>query len=465
MRTYYWYLTAYLKKHGKIVLLSVVLAIAFFSILIPVLVNRFGQKPRLYVGLVGDFSLSSLPPVVQHQISRGLTTIATDGSAAPDIAERWTIEDEGRTYRFVIKKNLVWQDGTPFKPEDITYNFQGVEIITTPNDIVFKLPDAFVPFPNIVSQPILKIEESPYLFFFKQPKIFGLGEYRMISFKRNGERLNQLIIENNTQTLVYRFYLTEDDALLGFKRGEVDQILDISSPQDLATWPTVTVKKTLHTDRYLAVFLNNNFFPKNIRQALAYSLQKAPDSERALGPINPQSWAYLPGGKSYAFDQERALERLLDVPPQQPLNIELTTTVTFQAEAESIKQQWEELGRQAVVACQNKKEITDKAICANSAIAVTIRINNFPDTSSFQALLIGQESPPDPDQYYLWHSSQSTNFSQYKNTRIDSLLEKGRQTVDKNERLAIYQEFQQFFLEDVPAIFLRYLESYDVVRK
>jgi ABC-type transport system substrate-binding protein len=43
-------------------------------------------------------------------------------------------------------------------------------------------------------------------------------------------------------------------------------------------------------------------------------------------------------------------------------------------------------------------------------------------------------------------------------------LEKGRQTLDKKERTDIYQEFQQFFLEDTPAIFLRYLYSYDIKR-
>ena len=78
---------------------------------------------------------------------------------------------------------------------------------------------------------------------------------------------------------------------------------------------------------------------------------------------------------------------------------------------------------------------------------------------------MGQESPPDPDQYFLWHSEQPTNFTRYKNTRIDSLLEKGRKTLDQQERTTIYQEFQQFLLEDPPAIFLRHLQSFELQRK
>ena len=77
---------------------------------------------------------------------------------------------------------------------------------------------------------------------------------------------------------------------------------------------------------------------------------------------------------------------------------------------------------------------------------------------------MGQEIPVDPDQYFLWHSDQSTNFTNYQNTRIDSLLEKGRQTIDQNKRKEVYQEFQQFMLEDPPAIFLRHLFSFDVKR-
>jgi ABC-type transport system substrate-binding protein len=91
-------------------------------------------------------------------------------------------------------------------------------------------------------------------------------------------------------------------------------------------------------------------------------------------------------------------------------------------------------------------------------------VSNFPDTNNYQLLLIGQESSIDPDQYFMWHSAQPTNFTRYKNTRIDSLLERGPQETDVTERRAIYQEFQQFLLEDPPAIFLRYLNNYSLAR-
>lgn len=467
MRTYYWYFTTYIRKHGAVVLLSVAAAIVFFSLSIPFLVKIIDRKPTHYIGLVGDVTLGTLPLSVQNQLSQGLTKLEKNGQPTAGLAERWTVEDNGQTFRFILKKNLRWQDGQVITPESLPYRFDNVESITTANDIVFKLPDAYVAFPTVVSQPALKIESKRYWFFFRRPMLIGSGAYRLTDYKQNGQRVIEATIESPTERLIYRFYLTESEAILGFKHGEVDVLPDLSAKYDIADWPNVTVTPQLHPERYLAVFFNNEnpLFTKNVRQALSYAVPKPDSSIRAIGPINPQSWVYFEGSKSYDYDTNKAMERMLAEPPQQPLQLELTTTTTFQDEAEKIKRAWEEFGQQAVAACQANTDIKNKSVCPNMSITLTLRINNFPDTSNFQVLLIGLESPTDPDQYYLWHSEQNTNFTRYKNTRIDSLLERGRKTQDTTERRAIYQEFQQFFSEDAPAIFLRYLESYEVRRK
>ncbi|MFZ1721254.1 MAG: hypothetical protein WAU07_01995, partial [Microgenomates group bacterium] len=197
----------------------------------------------------------------------------------------------------------------------------------------------------------------------------------------------------------------------------------------------------------------------------SYATEKPDGERRRYGPIDPDSWAYLTGVKTYDYDLERGIERILDELPAQPLNVTLTTTSLFEGEAEAFKQQWESFGREAYQRCLSSGSIDDKSFCPNVQISITIKVTNFPDTSDFELLLIGQETPADPDQYHLWHSEQSTNFTGYKNIRIDSLLENGRQIFDQRERTEQYQEFQQFFLEDAPAIFVRHLETYSVTRK
>ena len=70
----------------------------------------------------------------------------------------------------------------------------------------------------------------------------------------------------------------------------------------------------------------------------------------------------------------------------------------------------------------------------------------------------------DPDQYTLWHSGQMNNITNYKNLRIDKLLEDGRQTVDIQSRIKIYADFQKYLLDDAPATFLYFPDIYTVTR-
>lgn len=469
MRKYYWYLTAFVKKYGLLFLITLILGILLFSFVIPWAVKELRSQQAHYLGLVGQYSLERLPDQIANQLSVGLTSLNPDGSVAPLLAERWSIEQEGGAYRFAIREGLRWQDGEEFKTEEVNYRLPAVEIITTPRDIVFRLPTPFSPFPSILTTPLFKPGKLQHWRFFNRPTVIGLNSAHIVDYRTRlaSNILEEITIQDGNERWVYRFYLSEAEAINAFKRGEVDSVPNLAKIWPIMEWPQTITTARLHPDQYSAIFFNHQDarFSKNIRQALAYSLTKPPPEKRALGPISSLSWAYLPGGKSYEKDLERAIERLLADPPREPLHFSLTTTSLFETQAEQIKQEWEELGRLAQERCQTGSEISDKTLCENLKLRVDLRITNFPDTSDFETLLIGMTAPADPDQYQLWHSEQPTNFSHYKNTRIDNLLEKGRQTYEKTERITYYQEFQQFLLEDVAAIFMEQLTSYDIRRK
>lgn len=466
MRKYYWYFTAYLKKHGLVLVSSIIGAIVIFSVLVPTLAQTFEFKPRVYIGIVGKHTLDNLPREITNQISAGLTKIEVDGSTKPNLAERVSIEDDGQSYRFVLKKNLKWQDGKVLEPSDINIPVKDTQVIATKNDIVFKLPAPFAPFQSVVSQPLLRKTNEKHRLFFTRENLIGLGEYVVSDYELKANHLSQIVLDSPTKRLIYRFYLTEDQLVLAFKRGEVDQVENLHSPHGLDTWNNISLQKTVRNDQYLGLFFDNHnpLFTKNVRQALSYATNKPTDKTRAIGPISPDSWAYLIGGKTYEYDLERAVERILADLPQQPFAVSLTTTSEFQSEAEKIKQEWESFFVKAKEACNTNKDITDKSICDNLNPQINLKVTNFPDLNNYEAILIGQEIAKDPDQYQLWHSDQPSNFTHYKNTRIDALLERGRTTTNQSERKEIYEEFQQFFLEDAPAIFIRHLETYQVSR-
>ena len=164
MRKLYWYLSSYIRRHGLVFLLSIISAVVFFSMLLPLLSDNISLKKKNYIAVVGKYNLNNLPSTIKQQLSAGLTSIGPDLSPQPMLAERWSVEDEGKQYRFVLKQGVLWQDGKELIPEDVHYNFSDVEVVTTPNDVIFRLPEPFAPFPVAVSEPILRSSKEKRFF-------------------------------------------------------------------------------------------------------------------------------------------------------------------------------------------------------------------------------------------------------------------------------------------------------------
>ncbi|HPD44968.1 MAG TPA: hypothetical protein PK131_02225, partial [Candidatus Woesebacteria bacterium] len=175
---------------------------------------------------------------------------------------------------------------------------------------------------------------------------------------------------------------------------------------------------------------------------LAYATPKTKDRhERALSPISPNSWAYNPTVKEYNFDPERAKELLGETDLGQ-LKIAVADRQLLNT-AENIKKSWHDI----------------------LGIEVETQIVNKIDPQNFDAFLAYGGILADPDQYLFWHSTQTqTNLTKFNNSRIDKLLEEGRQTFDPIERKKIYQDFQKYLLEECPAIFLSYPTIYTISR-
>ena len=141
------------------------------------------------------------------------------------------------------------------------------------------------------------------------------------------------------------------------------------------------------------------------------------------------------------MDPAKAKELLKKV-EKIPESVILSTVPAYSEIAEDIKKDWSAIG-------------VDTKIIVSTELP-----------SEYQIILIAQAIPSDPDQYNLWHSTQdTTNLSRLKNPRIDKLLEDGRKTSDYAVRFGIYSDFQKFLLEEAPAVFLFYPNSFNISRK
>lgn len=434
-RLFFWLSRAFLKKHKKTLVITFVLGIIAFGLIVKVLPNISLPTPTERIGLIGKYSTDDLPDRILKKLSQGLTVVAQDGSAASGLAEKWEVSGDGTIYTFFLRDDLFWQDDNRFSASDINFNFSDVDQeVLDHKRIKFVLKEPFTPFPIILSKPVFKEE------------LLGVGPFKATKVKKKANTVESIKLAGPEKNIVYKFYPTLETAKQAFKIGEIDILEGLFVNPFSGNWQEfVEEEKEVKKDQYVAVFLNNKdefLSEKTARQALAYATSKENGETRALTPLNLDSWAYSEDVKKYDFSPDKARELLgKNKEEAAEIRITLSTTQPFLGQAEKIKKDWEEV------------------------LGITVDIlviNTIPE--DFQALLTAQEIPADPDQYPLWHSTQSQNFIGYKSPRVDKILEDGRKERDLIKRKELYADFQKFLLEDCPVIFLYHPIVYTIRR-
>jgi peptide/nickel transport system substrate-binding protein len=411
--------------------LSLILIFFLFARYIPT------PKSTFRLGRVGKYTFETFPPDIQSKISKGLVSISPNGKVTGELATSWEVKDDGKAYTFNLGQDIVWHDGSKLTPADITYNFKDVETTTGNGTITYKLKEPFSPFLSAVTRPILKKTK------------LGTGEYRLTKTQISNGVLQSLTLESQAERLIYKFYPTETSSITAYKLGEIDAIERLSFiSKEISSDPTSLVSEDINSDNQQGVlFFNNNdviLTSKSARQALAYAIKdKSFGKERSISPIDKTSWAFNNLVKTYDYDAAKAKSLFSqDIKDVSNQKLELKTMLQYLDIAESIAQSWRDtLGIQV-----------DVKVVSNV-------------TSDYQIILTDFTPPVDPDQYTIWHSTQSTNFTHFSNLKIDKLLEDGRRTSDQKLRKEIYQDFQRFLLEDCPAVFLFKSNSYTLSRK
>lgn len=430
---------AFLARHGKTVIWTIIISILLgFSILraLPGITSFLKlDQQSVTAGVVGRFRVNEIPAEILDKLSLGLTLIDESGRAVPGLAKSWTVSEDGKSYLFILNSSIKWHDGTEISSKDINISIEHVRTEIPDNSSVkFTLEEPYAPFPTVLAKPLFK------------NRLIGTGGFRLKKLNQNGEFVDSIIIQNGKTIETYKFYPSSADAITALKLGEVNEIRNLVSLEDVPKWPQLEITSQKHQDRYLAVIFNTQdkfLAEKSVRQALSYAIENKPqDEDRVISPVAKSSWGYNPHVKPYNFDFDQARELLKNQPEENNAGeIQITTFLPYLGEAEKIAAGWNNLG-------------------VKTSVKVTLVLPN-----EFQVLITGQIIPPDPDQYVFWHSTQSTNLAKYANPKVDKLLEDGRKTLDEEKRLSIYRDFQRFLLEDPPAVFIRHITTYSVKRK
>lgn len=425
----------YIQNNRRAFFLGLIVSIAFIFLLPKVSPFLFKSQPES-IGMVGNYTFSTLPRPIQDELSFGLVKLLPDYSATTGAALSWTATDSGKIFIFNLNPNLTWQDGTKLTSDQINYNLKGVEISRPDAQTVkFVLKEPFAPLVTLLSQPLFK------------NGLVGLGKNRVTSVQLNGRFLSAITIENvaTKHDKVYKFFASEKDLITALRLGSIRKAKGLHEVQNLETDPSYRVDSTIAGNSEAVIFFNTVKQPledKAFRQALVYAL---PDTfaggETAESPLPKGHWAQTGSAKKYSQNLNLAKSSIQKIASGSAgAKIVLTTSQELSKEAEVIASAWKTAG-------------VDIQVQESDVLPL-----------NFDAYLTLIDLPDDPDQYALWHSTQTGNLTGYKSFKVDKLLEEGRQTIDHDARLETYSAFEKAITEDVPAAFLFYPKVYTVTR-
>jgi peptide/nickel transport system substrate-binding protein len=67
---------------------------------------------------------AAIGEIVHYNVLEGLTRINVDGSVTPLLAESWTMDPDGKSYTFKLRKGVRFHDGETFDAADVKFSFE-----------------------------------------------------------------------------------------------------------------------------------------------------------------------------------------------------------------------------------------------------------------------------------------------------------------------------------------------------
>jgi len=437
----------------------------------------------------------------------GLLKATPEGALIPDLAERYTISEDGKTYDFVLKENAQFHDGVSVTASDVEFTINKINdaALKSPKraswggvivekvserEIRFTLKQPYAPFLENATIGILPKHiwknATPDEFAFSDYNInpIGSGPYAISGVRKNTAGIpNEYTLKSFSDyalgepfitKIILRFYSNASDLATALDQGDVENVSGLAS--DTVQELVKGGKQALDTilPRIFAVFFNQNeaslFTNKEVRQALALSADKEEIVRDVLhgygtvinGPIPPDATGVTePIEVSTTPERQVNAKAILEKAGwtmnagtgiYEKKSAKETATLSFSlatGDAPELRSIAEKL----------KEDWAAIGVAVNIEIFETGDLNqNIIRPRKYDALLFGEIVGRDHDLYPFWHSSQRNdpglNIALYVNNTADKLLEEARATSNVEKRNQNYALFEAEIKNDVPAVFL-----------
>ncbi len=442
------------------------------------------------------------------EIFSGLVTFNKDLQLVPDLAERWDVSPDGKTYTFYLRKNAKFHNGKQVTARDFKYSIERAADPRTQSTVADTYLGDIVGVKEmlngqarqvrgvrVVDDYTLQIEtDAPKAYFLAKltyPTAFvvdkenvesgrnwmfrpnGTGPFKLREW-RVGERI---VLERNENYYLGApkleraiFILSGGSAMTMYENNEIDitgvgiddieRVLDPNSPlrNELVVVNSFSVG-------YIGFNVTKPPFddPK-VRQALNHAVDKEKLVEVVLRKFVDPAYGILPPGfpghnpnlKGLRFDPQRAKQLLAEskygtrLPP-------ITLTIPGTAgnpprTTSAIIEMWRQnLGIEVQVQQVEWATFLDD-------------LKKY----KYQAFELGWIADyPDPQNFLdiLFHSQSLDNTTRYSNPEVDRLLEQARTEADPQRRIQLYQRAEELIVQDAPWVPLTFGKEYVLVKK
>lgn len=440
---------------------------------------------------------NSAESAVTSLIFSGLTKKDGARNSVPDLAEKWEVSPDGKTYTYYLKSNLLWQDGQKLTSDDVVYTINTIQnpdvrspllevwrgIQVSKNDektVVFKLPYAFAPFISNTDVPIvpkhileavpprnLKVAEF-------NSKPIGSGPFKFEELKQVKSSQEITLSRNENyfgknpylSEVMIKTYENQSKMVEGYAKKEILGIEHLTNAESSKKSQLSNLNTyELAIPEYDVLYFNLRkgvTKEKVVRESIQLAIDRGKITNDVFGgeavpvysPILPGYLGHNPKLKSVP-NIEAAKQKL--------------AAAGFLADADGILKKGDARLSVNLFTLNDDQRIkeAEKIAEALKAIGIEVKIEKQPMGAliqdhirprDFDMLLISQNLGADPDLYPFWHASQANdpglNFSGFSDRRVDKNLEAGRTNSDPKIRADKYVAATQIIWDEVPAVFL-----------
>lgn len=442
---------------------------------------------------------------VIQQIFDGLVQFSPDLFVVPALAKNWEVDENGKTYRFFLREDATFHNGSPVSSKDVVFSLNRllkadssssivshllkikgaqdyidgkadrVAGLETPDNhtVIARLEEPYAPF--LVALGMYQAKIVPMKEVLKDEKLFGQkpvgsGPFRFVAWESN----KRIVLGSFADYYRGRPFLDAVEFVIypgiqienvweDFESGKLDQMPiygAIRQKAEAKEGIQLVHRPSLSLQFYGFNCQNARLKDLDLREALSLAIDRKGlvaevlkgQFEVARSVLPPGMPGYQPDRNEVVYDLGKAREHLSRAVGR---NSDVLTDIEIvsnsqspiaQAELDFVGKCWSKLG----------VKLTPKFI---------------PDWSQFEKYLNSDSlqvyryalfaDMPDPDDFLrpLFASYGAFNYMRFRNPKVDQLLQGALGIVDVVERARSYQEIEDIVEKSYPIIPLIYLSK------